>query len=642
MNEADLLKSELGILGEYDEFCDITLDSDGHIIELSIYDMDYQYFEYEGDLAQVLSRFAYLKKLEIEVSEYRITDIGGLAGLSNLETLMLIDCCTVDDISPLANLKNLTRLGINNAGITDIEGVRSLTGLKMLYLTGNKISNVEAISNHLELIHLNLSFNKLVDISPLRNITSLITLNVGRNQLTDISCIKQLTLLEHLDFYFNKVDDLNFLSYLPQLKTLGFSGNQVKNIDALSSLHELQRLYMIEVELENLKPLASATQLTDLSAGPIKNFDGNVVGKLTTLLNLRLENCNISDLTFLRPLINLSTLNLDNNEIVNIAPLTELKALRYINLRNNKISEPFEQLLSESLSSMDLRDNPFNAVAKQPYSAYGRFAGWYADAAYYWFERGNYDKALGYSYVDIIGKISLKIYYSKLLTTDREDDYFRLYYLMRCENIIRSIKEEEQDEEIQDIRHHLVGLIKDSKFFNRSELLVSLKENGKNVTNYNPYSEYTFYLNRGINVQPHPEMLYRLGSKTLAKRENLRELLSIYKELVTLDHPLQIAMYRVIDKILVNSFAFTPEEKESQIYYRDLLTHVKERNIPFFDTAEWFKDRYSHYLHDKPNPPKGPRLDNGTYSDTSAWTILSRLMLASAVLLVLLKACSFR
>jgi internalin A len=75
-----------------------------------------------------------------------------------------------------------------------------------------------------------------------------------------------------------------------------------------------------------------------------------------------------------------------------------------------------------------------------------------------------------------------------------DDDYFRLYYVMRCEILIRNLKEENQ--EILDIKLHIILIIKESDFFNKSELLVSFEEGGKNVLNYNQYSEYAAYLHK--------------------------------------------------------------------------------------------------------------------------------------------------
>ena len=482
-----------------------------------------------------------------------------------------------------------------------------------------------------------MSNNRLDSISPLSDYKKINTLYIDNNNITDLSFLKTFNKIEHLRFENNQISDISFVQHLTSIRTLWFSSNPVIDITPLANLQTLQQLSMQKIQIDNLNPIQDAIKLRYLDIGPVKDFESQIISKFLELHFLSLQNCGIRDISFLEPLKKLATLNLDNNKLDNINLLLTFSQIASISLQNNLIKEPFLPLALNNLRTLDLRGNFFgNKLYDQIHTDWGGFVKLYEDIGQYWYLHGDYDKALAYFYVDAISKISLIIYYEKLLNANQEYDYFRLYYVMRCEFILRSLKEE--DDDVIKIKNHIIDIVKESSFFNKAELLISLEEEGKNVLNYNIYSEYTAYLNSGYDLQPHPEMLYKL-STSFTKREDLNILLFLYKQLYTVEHPLHLAIYRKINRILKNNFAYTKEEREAYEYNRNLLCHINDHYVPFFDSTAWFKDRYSHYVHNK---PRGADANYEIPKDRSGFRNIWRLLFIAMILLTLLKTCSIR
>ena len=635
MDFIKLFEEETGIDKEHYNF---TLNKNGDVETIAFYDVEGWPFQYNGDLIQALSPFLWLRQIHFEVSEFTITDLSGLAVFEHLEWLNLSDCCQEADISVLSGLKNLKHVALDNARINDINSLKDLKNLESLSLSGNNIKTIEILKEHSNLTLVNFSYNQLTDISSLSKCKGLKTLSADFNQINDLSFVKELTELEHLRLENNSLKDISFVSHLLKLKTLWVPSNPIENIVFISSLSDLLQLNIQKIPIDNLTALADLTKLTYLRAGPIKNFEDEILSHFEELIVLTLNDCNINDLIFLKPLKKLFNLNLDNNSISDFSVLFELPQLKYLSLRNNLISEPYPPHAFENLVSLDLTGNLFGNKAYN--HSYGQFNELNVDTANYWYNIGDHDRALAYFYVNSIGKVSLIIYHKKLVNLKSSDDYLRLYYVMRCENILIHLKDE--DEEIQKIRKDTIQIVKDSQFFNRTELSISLADRGKNVMNYIYYSEYTAYLNSNEEAKINPEILYMLGSKTLNKRENLDKLLSLYQQLLRMDSLLYLALHQTITRILKMNFAYIAPELTAFNYYKDLLTHINEREVQFFDSTRWFKEHYSNYIHDKRVTKKENvtfQEVERTYPEVSAWKILARITFIIIALISILKGC---
>jgi len=89
-----------------------------------------------------------------------------LSNLSALLDLQLQDN-EIRDISPLADLPNLTSLAIGQNGVSDLSPLTDLTNLEELDLEGNRISDLSPLANLANLIFLDLASNEISDITAL-------------------------------------------------------------------------------------------------------------------------------------------------------------------------------------------------------------------------------------------------------------------------------------------------------------------------------------------------------------------------------------------------------------------------------------------------------------------------------------------
>ena len=163
-----------------------------------------------------------LTKLESDrsASGGSIQDLTGLDFATNLTELHFTSSFkykAIVDLSPLANLKNLTRLTLRRNGVSDISPLANLKNLTILRLGQNEISDVSPLANLKNLGILELRYNEISDISPLTGLTNLKNLNLGANEISDISPLANLKNLTYLDLRSNQIQDVRPLLILPNL-----------------------------------------------------------------------------------------------------------------------------------------------------------------------------------------------------------------------------------------------------------------------------------------------------------------------------------------------------------------------------------------------------------------------------------------
>jgi hypothetical protein len=140
-------------------------------------------------------------------------------------TKLELDNKGITDISALSGLTNLMSLFLFNNNISDISALSGLTNLGWLYLYGNNISDIRALRGLANLEWLLMSHNDISDIRALSGLTKIKWLNLGDNNISDISALSGLANLERLYLYTNNISDITALSGLTNLKILDLSGN---------------------------------------------------------------------------------------------------------------------------------------------------------------------------------------------------------------------------------------------------------------------------------------------------------------------------------------------------------------------------------------------------------------------------------
>ena len=180
----------------------------------------------------------------LDAPNANISDLTGLQHATNLTELFLGDeyveaedrwmnSNSVKDLSPLAGLTSLIRLGLRNNNISNISAVAGLTNLRLLDLNNNNISDISALEGLTNLTWLNLWYNNISDISALVDLTSLKELYLGGNTISDISVLTGLTQLERLELWGNSTTDISSVAGLTNLTSLGLNDNNISDISPL-------------------------------------------------------------------------------------------------------------------------------------------------------------------------------------------------------------------------------------------------------------------------------------------------------------------------------------------------------------------------------------------------------------------------
>jgi len=103
--------------------------------------------------------------------------------------------------------RNVTVLLLDLNSINDISALSGLTELTKLSITFNYISNLDPLSKLTNLTHLQLYCNQINDVSALRTLAGLTNLELGENQISDISSLIELTNLTHLTLDGNDLSE---------------------------------------------------------------------------------------------------------------------------------------------------------------------------------------------------------------------------------------------------------------------------------------------------------------------------------------------------------------------------------------------------------------------------------------------------
>ena len=171
------------------------------------------------------------------------------------------------DLSPIGTITGLEILALYS-GPADITALAGLTNLDTLVLQNMEITDILSLQNMTALKTLDLSYNAITDLSPLKNLTALKDLVVTGNQVADISVVSGMTELENLYFYKNSVSDLSPLAGLTKLEIVHAGGNQITDLSPLAQLNaeNLQYLFLNE-----------NSGITDWSY--VESFGDKVIGK---------------------------------------------------------------------------------------------------------------------------------------------------------------------------------------------------------------------------------------------------------------------------------------------------------------------------------------------------------------------------
>lgn len=209
-----------------------------------------------------------------------------LKKLINLKVLRLNNNKTLYDLSPLAELKNLSAIYANDTRVSDLSPLVQLTELNTLDLSNTQVRDLNPLSKLRRLNTLDLSNTQVRDLSLLAQLSNLITLNLSNTKVNYLNPLIHLSSLIKLDLSNTQVSDLNSLAQLRRLNTLDLSNTQVSDLSPLVHLSNLITLDLSNTHLSNLNPLVQLKRLNTLD---LSNTQVNDLTPLKLLIEKGIE-----------------------------------------------------------------------------------------------------------------------------------------------------------------------------------------------------------------------------------------------------------------------------------------------------------------------------------------------------------------
>ena len=120
------------------------------------------------------------------------------------------------------------------------------SGATELNLDSSNISDLTPLAELTNLTVLSLSFNNISDLSPFAGLTNLVDLSLYGNNITDLSPLAGLTNLVDLHLDYNNISDLSPLARLTNLEGLTLTANNISDITPLSGLSNLTVVYLVQ------------------------------------------------------------------------------------------------------------------------------------------------------------------------------------------------------------------------------------------------------------------------------------------------------------------------------------------------------------------------------------------------------------
>ena len=151
--------------------------------------------------------------------------------------------------------ESITRLGgldIRSMNITSLTGLEHAVNLPALVANGNEIQDLRPLANLKEIHFLDLSSNQISDVSPLAGLVTLEVLGLSNNRIVDVSPLAGLVNLKKLSLVSNQIADASPLAALENLENLEIYGNDGKVLSTLPLSKLLQFGYDETCDLEGV------------------------------------------------------------------------------------------------------------------------------------------------------------------------------------------------------------------------------------------------------------------------------------------------------------------------------------------------------------------------------------------------------
>ena len=193
---------------------------------------------------EILRKLPHLQNLDAEGLD--LTDCTFATGLSEKLTYLNLSRNQIQDLAPLAGLKQLKELYLAENEIRSAEPLRSLENLENLDLLKNHaLQDLSPLSACTKITWLDLQGCDIKDLSALKDMHNLQSLDAADNQIFDLQPLAALTELRYLDLHNNLLTgNVDALKGLTKMETLYLQGNGISDIGGLADMHDLRLLVL--------------------------------------------------------------------------------------------------------------------------------------------------------------------------------------------------------------------------------------------------------------------------------------------------------------------------------------------------------------------------------------------------------------
>ncbi|OCT14889.1 hypothetical protein A8709_12190 [Paenibacillus pectinilyticus] len=225
----------------------------------------------------VLSNFPNLEILSINHNQ--IKNINNLNNLTKL-TFLNIEENQITDISAIHDLKKLNLFMANSNQIRDLTPFINLQILS-IQINNNKIEDLAPLAAMKDLGNLRIAGNQIKDISPLANLNKLTLLELANNQIEDITPLKNLKNIAGLYISKNRIQDISPLKGT-NFRTVDLRENHIQDITPLVQMSSLQHILLSKNNIDDIQPLEYTQYLSevDISANPLNQESNSLIEKI--------------------------------------------------------------------------------------------------------------------------------------------------------------------------------------------------------------------------------------------------------------------------------------------------------------------------------------------------------------------------
>ncbi|MEM6844300.1 MAG: leucine-rich repeat domain-containing protein [Bacteroidota bacterium] len=289
-----------------------------------------------------------------------------LAQVANLTEIDISGNVAIQNLGPLANLTNLTKLSCENTNIRDLSSLGGMVNLEHLNLTGTQVDSLGALGNARNLRVLNLDKTRVTSLMPLRGISGIQRIScenapIAPDKIRQFIREHPETIViyktEQLSLWWNNLSpawkkelrEQVVIGDIPdreQLHELAFLGSltiednsRVTSLEPLREFVRLTELTLTGTQVADLSPLSDMYTLRALicARNPIRDLEP--LSQLTDLVYLDFQNTPVEDLRPIEDLISLETLKCSGTQVDKLKPLSSLINLQHLECYNTGVKK---------------------------------------------------------------------------------------------------------------------------------------------------------------------------------------------------------------------------------------------------------------------------------------------------------------